>query len=163
MVTLFAHQEEALARTAGCNKVAVKGFENLYEVDTFGNVYSLRNNCILKPYPNANGYMRVNLYDLCGRCVKKYVHRIVAEAFLDNSENKPNVNHIDCDVRNNDVRNLMWCTQMENINYQVKMGRHNKAQSVVVDGVRYESERQASISIYGNTWKFSYLRRKGMI
>lgn len=78
----------------------------------------------LRSYPNENGYLKVNLYDAFGHCKKKYVHRLVAEAFLPNPENKPNVNHIDCDVKNNSVENLEWCTQSENIRHAVKLGRY---------------------------------------
>ena len=108
----------------------VKGYEGLYQVDEFGNVYSLiqnssRRNRKLKSYQNPKGYMKVNLYDINGICKKKYVHRLVAEAFIENPENKPNVNHIDCDVKNNYVENLEWCTQSENILHCVKLGRHS--------------------------------------
>ena len=68
--------------------------------------------------------MKVNLYDSSGVCHKKYVHRLVAEAFIPNPENKPNVNHIDCNVKNNDVSNLEWCTQSENILHCSRLGRH---------------------------------------
>lgn len=163
MVTLYKHQEDALQETADFTHVYINGFENLYTIDECGNVYSVRNQCILKPYPNENGYMKVNLYDSNGKCKKKYVHRLVAEAFISNPENKPNVNHIDCDVKNNHVSNLVWCTQCENIDHQVRMGHHNNANRVVVNGIVYDSERKASVAIYGNTWKFSYLRRKGVV
>lgn len=126
---LYRHQREALEMCKGKNRVAVKGYEGLYEIDRNGNVYSIvndqhrRKRC-LKQYQNERGYMKVNLYDENGKCKKKYVHRLVAETFIDNPDNKPNVNHIDCDVKNNSVKNLEWCTQSENIRYAVKLGRH---------------------------------------
>lgn len=126
---LFEHQTAALNATKDLNRVAIAGFEGLYEIDTGGNVYSLlqtrsRRKGILKQYPNENGYMKVNLYDKDGKCKKKYVHRLVATAFISNPENKPNVNHKDADVKNNNVSNLEWCTQSENIKHAVKLGRH---------------------------------------
>lgn len=106
----------------------VVGFEGLYEVDTGGHVYSIlqtnsRRIKELSQYTNEGGYLKVNLYDLNGKCKKKYVHRIVAEAFLKNPKRKPNVNHIDCNRQNNNVDNLEWCTQSENIRHCVRMGR----------------------------------------
>lgn len=129
MVKLYPHQTDALKETAGKNRVAVRGFEGLYEVDAEGNVYSIvqgrsRRKGILSQYPNERGYMKVNLYEASGKCKKKYVHRLVAEAFISNPLNKPNVNHKDCDVKNNSVNNLEWCTQSENILHAVKLGRH---------------------------------------
>lgn len=126
---LYVHQGAALKATEGLDRVAVVGFEGLYEVDTLGNVYSIvqtasRRKRTLKSYPNENGYMKVNLYDENGKCKKKYVHRLVAEAFIPNPLNKPNVNHKDCNVKNNSVENLEWCTQSENILYCSKLGRH---------------------------------------
>lgn len=128
-VNLYSHQSRALSETADKNRVDVKGFLGLYEVDTDGNVYSIvhdahRRKRVLKQYPNERGYMKVNLYDSDGKCKKKYVHRLVAEAFIDNPLNKPNVNHIDANVKNNSVNNLEWCTQSENILHAVKLGRH---------------------------------------
>lgn len=122
------HQEKALSLTEDYNRCAVKGFEGLYEIDGNGNVYSLiqdksRRKGLLKSY-FTNGYRKVNLYDLSGKCKKKYVHRLVAEAFIPNPESKPNVNHIDADRSNNRVSNLEWCTQAENIRHCVKMGRY---------------------------------------
>lgn len=122
-------RKKALKETKNKSRVAIKGFEGLYEIDVFGNVYSIVHNAhrrkrILKPYSNENGYMKVNLYDINGKCKKKYIHRLVAEAFIPNPANKPNVNHIDCNVKNNNVNNLEWCTQSENILHASKLGRH---------------------------------------
>jgi hypothetical protein len=52
------------------------------------------------------------------------VHRAVAEAFIPNPDNKPNVNHIDCDPKNNNADNLEWCTQAENISHSRALGRY---------------------------------------
>ena len=110
------------------NRVPIRGYEGLYEVDDYGNVYSLIQNTsrrkgLLKGY-SVNGYIKVNLYDLSGKCKKKYIHRLVAEAFIPNPDNKPIVNHIDANRGNNVVNNLEWCTQSENIQHCVKMGRY---------------------------------------
>lgn len=119
MIKLHPHQE----------RVAVVGYENLYEVDIFGNVYSIVHNNSrrrrkLSSYDNGNGYLKVNLYDVNGKCKKKYVHRLVAEAFLNNPLNKPNINHIDNNRSNNNINNLEWCTQSENIKHAVKHGNY---------------------------------------
>lgn len=144
MINLYNHQSEALKVTADKNRVAVNGFVGLYEVDRDGNVYSVlqtrsRRKCVIKQYSNERGYMKVNLYDSDGKCKKKYVHRLVAEAFIDNPENKPNVNHIDANVKNNSVNNLEWCTQSENILHAVKLGRY-------VDNIsKYNSKKRGDV------------------
>ena len=128
-IQLYLHQKQALELTEDLSRVAVKGYEGIYEIDKQGRVFSILQNSLrrkrkLSDYPNEAGYRKVNLYDLNGKCSKKYIHRLVAEAFIPNPENKPNVNHIDCDRANNHVENLEWCTQSENIKYCVKCGRH---------------------------------------
>ena len=128
-IQLYPHQTKALEETKQFNRVSVVGYEGIYEIDSSGNVFSIlsdahRRKRKLKQYQNDLGYMKVNLYGLDGKCKKKYVHRLVAEAFLPNPEGKPNVNHIDCNVKNNHFKNLEWCTQSENIRYAVKLGRH---------------------------------------
>lgn len=51
------------------------------------------------------------------------IHRLVAKAFVPNPENKPFVNHINCNPADNDATNLEWCTQQENLAHSTKLGR----------------------------------------
>lgn len=115
---------------------SVAGYESLYEVSNMGRVRSLdtvqtRSNgrCIcdfrikgkiLKPFRTGKngGYDTVQL---SGRENRK-VHRLVAEAFLENPLGLPEVNHKDGDKRNNSVENLEWVTGQENIEHAVRLG-----------------------------------------
>ena len=102
----------------------IAGFEGLYQVSNLGRVKHLRvNKCkqerMLKPEVHSCGYQRVVL----GNSVRKFVHRLVAEAFIPNPENKPQVDHIDGTRDNNRVDNLRWCTNMENANFPIAKER----------------------------------------
>lgn len=72
----------------------VIGYDGKYIVDESGAIYNKRGKQ-LKPYDNGYGYLIVDLRDSCGRKRHKKVHRIVAEAFIDNSNGLPEVNHKD--------------------------------------------------------------------
>ena len=98
----------------------ITGYEN-YEVRPNGEVVNVKTGRILKPYKDKDGYFIVYLYNNNSR--KTYrVHRLVAEAFIPNPDNLPQVNHKDENPSNNHVGNLEWCTAEYNINY----GTHNK-------------------------------------
>lgn len=99
----------------------IKGYDN-YEVSTEGQVRNKKTGLILKPRVNRGGYLSVVLYSN-GKAISKYIHRLVAEAFIPNPENKPEVNHIDEDKTNNRVENLNWMTGKENINYGTRTER----------------------------------------
>lgn len=83
-----------------------------YSVNQLGSVKGPKG--ILRPVKNSNGYLYVSLYNDKG-CTRKQIHRLVAETFIPNPDNKPNVDHIDRDPFNNRVDNLRWCTQSENL------------------------------------------------
>lgn len=100
----------------------IDGFPD-YEVSNLGRVCSFKGRYprILKPRKNRCGYLYVILYT-GGKGVRKTIHRLVAEAFVPNPENKPEVNHIDEDKKNNVAENLEWVTRRENNNH----GTRNK-------------------------------------
>ena len=94
----------------------IKGFEGCYMVSNLGRVkrigfYSNQSSTwehaekILKAGDNGRGYLFVNL-SMNNKQYHRYVHRLVAEAFIPNPENKATVNHIDCNRHNNNVKNL---------------------------------------------------------
>ena len=100
----------------------IKGYENYYSVSNTGRILSKRKNKCLAFGDNGKGYLFVNLYS--EKSIKRfYIHRLVAMTFLDNNENKTQVNHKDCDKSNNNVNNLEWNTAYENINHAVKNKR----------------------------------------
>jgi len=87
-----------------------------YSVDTEGNVYGKRTGAILKGAINSKGY-RVVMLRQDGKTVGATVHRLVAQAFIPNPNNLPQVNHKDEDKGNNSVDNLEWCTNQYNMEY----------------------------------------------
>lgn len=110
------------------------GFEGLYEVSNTGNVRSLDRyvngkngsrhfikGVMMKLQVNKKGYYGVILHK-DGRHYSKIVHRLVAEAFIPNPYNLPQVNHIDTNKKNNSVKNLEWITNEDNMRHAVEHG-----------------------------------------
>lgn len=102
----------------------IDGYEGLYRVSNHGRVKSFRKSTkygspdefILKSSVANNGYCQVTLYDNAKR--KKFlVHRLVAQAFIPNPKNLPQINHLDENRTNNNVDNLEWCTAKYNNSY----------------------------------------------
>ena len=116
----------------------VKGYEGFYQVSDCGKVKSLERDVffpngtihrikgkILVPGLNKDGYACVNLYkNGKGKNIK--VHRLVAEAFLQNTENKPQVNHKNEVKTDNFVENLEWCDNKYNANYGTRTQRQKQ-------------------------------------
>lgn len=91
----------------------IKGWEDRYSITNDGRVYSYFSNKYLKPVFDKDGYATVNLSR--DNVVRKYrIHRLVAETFVDNPNNKQEVNHKDFNRSNNWFENLEWVTQEEN-------------------------------------------------
>ena len=118
----------------------INGYEN-YMISSFGRVKSLdryvrgKNNSIyikkgklLKLYTDKDGYQTVMLYHNNKKKLLK-VHRLVAEAFLDNPNNLSQVNHKDENKLNNSVENLEWCDAKYNVNYGTAIERRSKTRT----------------------------------
>jgi len=117
----------------------IKGYEGRYQVSNIGRVKSLERTAtvkngskrtvrerILKLPQNNKGYLLVSLCNSSGKIKRFLVHRLVCEAFHENPNNKPCVNHIDEDKTNNEVSNLEWCTYKENNNFGTRTARTYK-------------------------------------
>lgn len=114
------------------------GWENCYMVSNKGRVKSLdrrvphmnhtigRKGTLLKLSYNATGYLTLRQFSLRTKGRKIFVHKLVAEAFIDNPENKKCVNHIDGVKDNNCLENLEWVTHSENIIHAKATGLQRK-------------------------------------
>lgn len=98
----------------------VQDYEHLYEVSNIGRLRRI-NGKIQKIQKTVFGYGRVTLYNK-GPYKKIHIHRVVAKAFIENPNNKPEVNHIDGNKLNNVVTNLEWVTKSENRKHAFKIG-----------------------------------------
>lgn len=97
--------------------------------DSFGRVYNIKGKMLsvkpwVDPKTKRNYYVKLKLVDDMGVTRNVSVHRLVAETFIPNPDNKPEVNHIDQDKGNNNVSNLEWVTKSENLKKCVVPG-HN--------------------------------------
>lgn len=97
---------------------AVKGYEGVYEVSSHGLIRRIdrEQRRLMKNSLNVDGYCEVKLTK-DGISKSFRVHRLVAEAFIENPDNLPEINHINECRTNNRVSNLEWCTHKYNVNY----------------------------------------------
>lgn len=125
----------------------VVGFEGFYKVSNKGNVYSVGRvssqgkkcgGLTLKPRCVGDGYLQVSLYKN-GKMKSKYIHRLVAEAFIPNPKSLPQINHIDEVKDNNELSNLEWCTREYNNHYGTRIERFTQALSKKVRAVNVET------------------------
>lgn len=132
----------------------IEGFEN-YSVSTKGRVRNDRTGVIYVGRANKRGYFDIHLRRNNKR-ERRYIHRLVAEAFIPNPNNYPCVNHIDENKSNNASSNLEWCTYMYNNQHGTRLnriaeimktsmlGNRNGGKRVIVDDVEYRSYRDAA-------------------
>lgn len=116
----------------------VKGYEGIYKASSFGKIKSLdrtiirsdgrscfKKGKILEPVKNADGYLQCKL---CkdGKSDTVKVHRVIADTFIENPKNYPEVNHKDCNRQNNRADNLEWTDHLSNIRYSSDQGHYSK-------------------------------------
>ncbi len=148
----------------------IEGYEGLYQVSNLGRVKSLeryqQNHSKLQKveekikiiHIKSNGYQFVQLYK--NNIMKNlHIHRLVAQAFIPNPDNKPQINHIDGNKLNNNVTNLEWCTNSENGKHAYKLGlnRYTKRRqdATIEANKKYKSKPIDQLDLQGNyirTW-----------
>lgn len=92
----------------------IKNYEGLYAVTEDGQVYGYKRKNFLKPNQDKDGYLYVSL-SKDGKPKTFRIHRLMAETYLPNPNNLPEVHHIDSNRKNNCVSNLQWVTQEDNL------------------------------------------------
>lgn len=129
--------------------VDIKGFED-YKISNYGNVFSKYLNRNMKQKKYKDGYIRICLYR-DGKSFHRYIHRLVAEHFVENPNNFPEVDHIDCNRSNNIYTNLMWTTRKGNLERCFKLKTHRcpprKIYAINIETkekILFESTREAS-------------------
>lgn len=91
----------------------IAGYTGHYQVTSWGRIYDVDNEKFVN-LELHDGFVRVDLFEPNGKRKHHKVHRLVAKAFIQNPENKPQVNHKDGNKQNNSFTNLEWVTDEEN-------------------------------------------------
>jgi len=125
----------------------IKGYEGRYQVSNYGRIKSfVGKEKLLTPTNNGYGYQIIGLWKGPTR-KNHYVHRLVAEAFVENPYGREVVNHLDFDKQNNNSNNLEWCTFRENVLYSVesmrKPRKHHKLSSTGQKYIYYRASKNA--------------------
>ena len=118
----------------------IQGYEGFYQISNLGNVKSLervvdkgngilqhRKERIMNKRESVDGYYIAKL-NVNKKSKSIAIHILVARHFIDNPNNYPEVNHKDCNRKNNQVDNLEWCTHQQNVEHSKQLG-HYKTKS----------------------------------
>ena len=125
----------------------IVGYEGLYKVSDKGNIYSVERissqgnkwgGITLKPRYDKHGYFRVTLYKN-GKQKTRFIHRLVAEAFIPNPNGYSEINHRDENKINNYAENLEWCTIKQNNNHGTRTERASQTKCKKVRAINVET------------------------
>jgi hypothetical protein len=142
----------------------IPDYEGLYQVSDLGRVkslerrvFTLNKNCIYKPiiiksFVTKRGYFEVRLCTNNTSKAKK-IHRLLAESFIPNPNQKPQVNHIDANRLNNKISNLEWVNNRENSCHRVK-NSHFTSKYVGVSYFKRDNKWRSSIQVDGKSIRF---------
>ena len=123
-----------------------------YFITETGDVYSGKRDKIIKfkPCINSKGYFQIDFWK-DGKRYSKSIHRLLAETFINNPENKPFIDHIDRNKLNNNLENLRWSTHSENN----RNGTKNKNNTSGILGVSYDKKF--------NRWRSCFYNNEGKL
>lgn len=128
----------------------VQGYDGVYQVSDRGRVRNAKRGKLRSPSLNGKGYLQITLSK---RNQRSYplVHRLVASAFIENPDGKPQINHKNGIKTDNRVENLEWCTMGENLEHRHRVldqpGGRSKAVKCLETGVTYQSAKAAAAAL----------------
>lgn len=122
-------------------------YSGLYKVSTFGRVYNIKRGKVLKPWVNNHGYLQVGLCKN-GERQQVTVHRLVATEFIPNLNNKPCIDHLDRNPKNNKVNNLRWCTQQENMNNELTLANMTNGRYIIISYCILDDGTKLGLGVY---------------
>ena len=137
----------------------IPGTDGQYQISNLGNARStFYHTCkwkrnyrikLLKQKPNPYGYLHVSIL-LNKKRVSKFIHRMVAMLFVPNPKNKPEVNHLDGNKKNNAASNLKWVTSSENVKHAFATGL-NRSWAKGIKGTEHPASKNvAQYDLEGN-------------
>lgn len=136
-------------------QVDIKDFEN-YQITDDGRVWSKKTNKYLKPSLDSKGYYFVCIKNNSGKYYNQRLHRIIADAFIPNPDNKPCIDHINTIRTDNSISNLRWVSYKENNNNP----KTKKKTSDTLKGCKLSEETKRKISTTIKGRKLSEETRK---
>ena len=139
------------------NWKSINEYEN-YEISDHGNIKNIKTNKMLSPNIRSTGYYFIELYDNKIRRTKA-IHRLVAEAFLENPDDKRCVDHIDRDKLNNHKSNLRYATNSEN-NMNKSRQSNNTSGAIGVSFRKDRNKWRATIQKDGKLIHLGYFETK---
>lgn len=129
----------------------ISGFDG-YLISNLGRVFSRKTNRVLQPLNNGDGYLQVNLYKSDG-VYRKYIHRLVLEAFCPIADNTLEANHINGSKEDNRLANLSWVTSSENKRHSVyQLGNYHGGKRKPVSQLTRDGRLVAE---YKSAWEAS--------
>ena len=134
----------------------IKGYENLYMINRNGEIKSCGKGIIMKPQEKEDGYLWVKLSKYVNgekERKKYYIHRLVGTQYIPNPDNKPEIDHIDRNKKNNNINNLRWVSRNEN--------RKNRPDIIENLSEEQQKERLDKIREYKKEWAEKDRREKG--
>lgn len=139
----------------------IVGYNSVYQISNFGNVKSINyhrsgKEKIIKPLKRKDGYLKVILYNN-GKTKSYFIHRLVAQAFLNNPNNYEYVNHKDENKENNHIDNLEFCSAQYNNTYKkYNRGKRNKSKINQFDLKKNLVNKWNSLKEIKNNTNYSY-------